>query len=131
MQDVSSADGVAVDHRYDRLRQPPYLHLYVEDVEPRHTILAYVSATSFDMHVATGAESLVTGTGEDDHTYVEMVAAVGEGLAHLPHRQRREGVAVAWSVDGNLRDVVVFLKEYLLEVETLYCFPFSFHNIYV
>lgn len=78
------------------------------------------------MHVATGAEGLVAGTGEDDDPYVEVVAAVGERLTHLPHCQRRKRIAVARAVDSDLCDVVVFLKENLLEVEPLLLFSILF-----
>ena len=53
MQHMSAAYGIAVYHGDDRLRQTTYLHLYVEYAETWHSVLVNISATSFDVHVAT------------------------------------------------------------------------------
>ena len=117
MQDMPSADGIAVNHRDNRLGQAPDLHLHVEHIQSGHTVRTYISAPALDVHVASGAESQVAGTRKYHHPYVEMVAAIGESLAHLPHRKGRESIAVAGTVDGYLGDMMIFLEEDFLEIE--------------
>ena len=128
---MSTTDSVAVDHGDDRLWQSADLHLHIEHIQAWHTVSTDISTASLDVHVATRAECLVAGARKNHHTYVEMIAAIGKGLTHLPHGKRCEGVAVAWTVDGDLSDVIVFFKEYLLEVKTRNGFPISLFHIII
>ena len=80
---MPAAHGKAVDHGNDGFGYGAYLFLYVQNGKVRHTVLAYVSATSLHVHVATGAEGIGAhpilfalsllagrvGTGQDDHAY--------------------------------------------------------------
>ena len=63
---MAAADGVAGDHRDDRLGQVADLALQVEHVEARHAVVADVAAVAAHALVAAGAEGLVARAGEDD-----------------------------------------------------------------
>ena len=127
MQHVAAADGVAVDHGDDRLGKPPDLHLHVEHIQSGHAVAADISATPLDVHVAARTESLVAGTGKNDHANVETVAAIGESLLHFHDCKRCESIAVTWPVDGDFGNVMIRFKQDFLEVESCYGFPVSFH----
>ena len=114
---MSSADGIAVNHRDNGLRQAPDLHLHVKHIQPWHAVGAHISAPAFDVHVASGAESHVAGTRKYHHPNVQMVAAIGESLTHLPHCQRRESIAIAGPIDSYLGDMMIFFEENLLKIE--------------
>ena len=129
MQHMTATDGIAVDHRDDRLGQTAYLHLHIEHAEARHTLSVDIAATTFHMHVATGAESLVASTCEQHDTNVQAVTAIVERLRHLPRRERGERIAIAFAVDGDLRNVMPLFKKDLLEVESFNLFPVSFHIV--
>ena len=131
MQHMSAADGIAIHHCYDRFWQRTNLLLHIKHVEARHTVVADISATAFHIHVATGAESLVAGTGENHDTYALCFATPCESLTHLPCGARSERIAVAWAVDCYFGNTVIFFEKYFLEVEVFNLFPFSCFHIYV
>ena len=83
------------------------------------------------MHVAAGTEGFVADPGKDDHTDVLCFATIAESLTHLPCRERCKGIAVAFPVDGYLRNVIVFLEEDFLEIKPFNLFPFSCHSYFV
>ena len=138
---MSATDGIAVHHSDDWLWQSANLHLHIEHAQSGHALLVDVATMTFHMHVATRAEGMLhvfqlfafrhfrQSTREDDNAQVEAVAADVECLRQLPRRQRSERVAVAWTVDGDLRNVIVLLEEDFLEVDTLYLFPVSVHDL--
>ena len=111
MQHVSAANGKAVDHGDDRLGQRANLLLDVENVEARHAVGAHVSAPALDVHVASAAEGLVAGAGQDDHVDVGAFAAIVEGVAHLGRGGGCERVAVSRPVDGDAGDAVVDVEQ--------------------
>ena len=111
---MPAADGVAVHHGDDGLWQRAYLLLHVEDVEPGHAVAAHVAAAALDVHIAARAESLVAGTREHHDADVLTFAAISQRLAHLPHCERRERVAIARAVDRDAGDAVELVKEYFL-----------------
>ena len=69
MQHMTAANGVAVHHGYDGLRQSSDLHLHIQHIEPWHSVGTDISSTSLDVHVTTRAESLVAGACEYDNPY--------------------------------------------------------------
>ena len=126
---MASTDSVAVDHSYDRLRQRAYLLLHIEHVKARHTVVADISATSLDVHVATRTERHVASSGQYYHPYALRFTTPRKRLRHLPRGAWCKGVAITRTVYRYLGYTVIFLKEYLLKVEVLYLFPFScFHS---
>ena len=126
---MTTADGISVDHGNDRLRQPPYLHLHVENVQTWHAVVADISSTPLHMHVAARTKGLVAGTGEQHHAYFGVLTAKAERLRYLPRGLWCERIAIAFAVDGNLGDVVILLKKDFLEI--LQFSPFSFFHINV
>ena len=64
MQYMASADGKSVYHGNDGLRKTADLHLHIQHVQTGHTIIAYISSVAFHIHVATGTEGHVAGSGE-------------------------------------------------------------------
>ena len=125
MEHMTATDGIAIHHGDNRLRQAANLHLYIEHVETRHTIVAYISTPALHMHITTGTERLVASTRQDNHTDIQTVTTVVESLRHLPGSQWSEGVAITLTIDGNLSNVIILLEDDFLEIKTFYLFPFS------
>ena len=129
MQDVSSADGEAVDHSNDRLWEPSDLHLHVEHRQSRYAFAVDVSSPAFHVHVTSGAERLCaepfvvrlsfeTWRGcacEDDDPYLLRLSYDRESLRQLGCRERGEGVTIARTIDAYLCYAVVFFKDDFLE----------------
>jgi hypothetical protein len=119
VEDVTAADGVAGHGRDDGLRGAPHLHVQVAHVQPADPLLgdlvgADIAVVATDLLVATGAEGLVSGAGEDDRADLEVVAGPGEGVAELRQGRWTEGVAALGTVDRDLRDPVGLLVEDVL-----------------
>ena len=125
MKHMTTTDGITIHHSDDRLWQTANLHLYIEHIQSRYTIVAYITATALHMHVTSGTESLITSTRQDDNTDIQTVAAIVECLRHLPSGQRCESIAVTLTVDGNLSDMIILLEDDFLEIKTFYLLPFS------
>jgi len=73
--------------------------------------LALQSSFLLPVDVATGAERLVTGTGEDDDTDLVAAAGVLERQRQLLERVARERVVLPRPVDRDPGDVVLGLVE--------------------
>src|SRR5690606_9313783 len=106
VQDVPAADRVAGDRSDDRLGQRANLPLQIEDVEPGNAVLADVPAVPPHLLIATGAESLRAGAGQNDDAARAVVARAGERVGHLCDGLRAKGVAHFGAVNGDLRDAV-------------------------
>src|SRR4051812_13463833 len=65
VEDVAAADREAGDLRDDRLGQVADPHVEIEDVEPRHAVVADVAARAAHALVAARAERGVAGAGQD------------------------------------------------------------------
>ena len=139
MQDMSTTDGIAIHHSNHRFWQTTDLHLNVKNRQTRYTLLIYIATSSFNMHVTSRTESmlyilqplafghLAHRTCQNHYPYIAVLAANRESLREFQRRQRGERVAVACPVDGNLCNVIILFKEYLLE--RVRRFPFSLLHI--
>ena len=121
MEDVPAPDGVALDHRHHRLRQPADLNMEVADVEPADSLLgdlvvADVAVVAANPLIAAGTERLVARAGEDDRRDLGVVTGPGEGVAELRERRRPECVVNLRPVDRDLRDRIAALVEDVLVV---------------
>ena len=125
MKHMTATDGITIHHSDNRLWQTANLHLHIEHIQARYTVITYITAATLYMHVATCTERLIAGTRQNDHTDIQTVTAIVECLCHLPSGQRREGITVALTVDGNLSDMIILLEDDFLEIKTFYLFPFS------
>src|SRR5262249_40076224 len=97
VQDVAAADCIARPHRHARLREPPDLDVQVADVEPPYALLgdlvvADVAVVAADPLVASRAEGLSAGAGEDDGGDPGVVARSRERVSKLRQGGRPEGV---------------------------------------
>ena len=128
---MSATDGVTVDHGDDGLRQGAYLLLHVEDVKTWYAVVADIAAASLHVHVATRAERLVAGSGKDDNADALRLTTPSECLRHLPRGARCEGITITRTVDGDLGDAIIFLKQDFLKVKALHGHPISFFHIVV
>ena len=98
VQDMAAADRVARDHRDDRLRQPPDLHVQVGHVEaPGDLVVAglggigagHVAAlAAAHALVAAAAEGQRALAGEDDHADARVLARALERVDQLDRRSR-------------------------------------------
>ena len=105
MQDVAAADRVARDHRDDRLRQAPHLHVQVGHVEAADRgALRDVPAVAAHVLVAARAEGVRPLAGQHDHADVGVLARALERVRDLDQRLGTERVAHLGPVDGDLRD---------------------------
>src|SRR5690606_19327489 len=113
---AAAGDRVAVDGGDDRL-------VGLEDHLEQRAVLAghrgvHLAAGAGDvvhlLHVAAGAESLVTGTGDDDRPHIGVVAGLDERLDELLHGVPAHGVAAVRAVDGDPGDPVGHLVEDLV-----------------
>ena len=117
MQHMAATYREAIDHRDHSLRDRAYLFLQVEYIEPGHEISAYIAAIAAYILVAARAESLISRTSEDDDLYIEAIPACIHRVYHFLHREWRESIAVARTVDRDLcysfieikLDLLVFL----------------------
>lgn len=129
MQNVASANGIAVDHSNDRLWQAAYLHLHIEHAETRYACLVDVAATPLDVHVATRAEGFVACSGQYDYADVLCFATPAERLRQLPCGLGCKGIAIARTVDGYLCYSIVFFQQDFFKISDV--FPFSFAISYM
>src|SRR3954447_23072500 len=109
VQHVAAADRIARDHRHDRLRRAPHLHVQVGHVEAAdpalgRVVLVHVARVAADALVAARAERERSLAGEDDHADVEVLARAVERVGDLDHRLRAERVADLRTVDRDLCD---------------------------
>ena len=86
VENVASANGIAVDHRNDGFGQRTYLFLHIEDIETGHAVATDITAATFDIHIAARAESLIASTRQDNDTDFGILPTDTKGIAHLPHR---------------------------------------------
>ena len=107
VQHVAAADGVARHHRHHRFWTGADLTLEIEDVQvvrPRIVLVSAVVAAHF--LIATGAERFLAFAGQDNHADVVVIARIRQGLNHLFHGQRTEGVTHLRAVDGDFGNTV-------------------------
>ena len=86
MENVSPANGIAVDHRNDGFGKGTYLFLHVEHIETGHAVATDITAATFDIHIAARAESLIASPRQDNDTDFGILPTDTKGIAHLPHR---------------------------------------------
>ena len=91
VEHVAAADRVARDHRHDRLRQPPDLHVQVGDEEAADApladlVVADVARVAPGPLVAAGAEGERALAGEDDHADVGVLPGQRERVGQLLDR---------------------------------------------
>ena len=125
MEHVATTDGITIHHGNNRFRQSANLHLHVKNIKTRNAIVSYITATPLHVHVTTRTKRLVTRSRQDNHPYVQVLAAIAECLRHFPSGQGSKGITPTLAVDGNLGYVIVFLEDDFLEIKTFNLFPFS------
>src|SRR5829696_6466512 len=111
MEHVTPADripGDGGDHRFGNVANEV---LQIEHIQARYSVLADVAGFAADLLVASGAECLCTGPGQNDHADVEIFAGVREGVDHLGDGQRSKCIAHLRSIDRHPRDAVIALFE--------------------
>ena len=107
VQHVTAADGVARHHRHHRFWTGADLTLEIEDVQVVGTRIVLVSAVvAAHFLIAAGAERFIAFAGQDNHADVVVVARIRQGLNHLFHGQRTEGVTHLRTVDGDFGNAV-------------------------
>ena len=116
MEHVSAADRIARDHRHHGFRQPADLDLEVEDVQATDACRIDVAVVASDALVATRAECLSAGAGQDDDADGRIVARGLESAGHLEDGGGPEGVAHLGPVDGDPCDAVPGVVEDVLVV---------------
>ena len=80
MKDVSTTNGITINHSDDWLWKASNLHLQVKYVEAWNTISTYVSAMSLYVHITARAECFVASTSQNDHADVKGFTTVVECL---------------------------------------------------
>ena len=80
MKDVSTANGITINHSDDWLWKASNLHLQVKYVEAWNTISTDVSAMSLYVHITARAECFVASTSQNDHADVKGFTTVVECL---------------------------------------------------
>ena len=105
VQDVPAADGVARDHRDDRLRAAAHLHLEVQDLQPwRRLGAVVVAAVATNGLVSAGAEGVRPVAREDDDAHLHVVPRDRERAHQLVHGDRAERVVHLRPADRDLRN---------------------------
>src|SRR6185295_9817346 len=99
MQHLAAADRVAGDDGDDRFWNLSNLALEVEDVEAWHAVVADVAPVAANALIATGAESLGAGAGEEHDSNRRIGVGVIEGFRQLEESLRAKGVAYLRAVD--------------------------------
>src|ERR1035437_1159374 len=118
MEDVSSADCVAVDRGDDRLGNVADDFVQRLDVHPA----AIASATARGL-VAARAEGAVAGAGQDHHPDRTVSPGVPKGLHHLVHRLTAERVTELRPGDCDSGDPVLLLVDDVLKFHLRLLWP--------
>ena len=136
---MSATYGITVHHRNHGLGQSANLHLHIQHTQAGHTLFVYISSTTFHVHITTTAEcmlhvsqSLTLGhlthsSCKQHHTYILHLATHRKSLTQLPSSLGCKSVTISRTVDGYLRDTVIFLKKYFLKLS--YRLPVSHFSI--
>ena len=114
MQYVSATNGVSVYHGNNRLRDRADLFLYIQHIQARYTVGSYITSVSFYVHVATGTEGFVAGSGQYHYIDVLTLAAVVQRIADFSRSSWSERIAVAGTIDGNLGYAIIKLEKNIL-----------------
>ena len=109
MQHVTAADGVAGDHRDDRLGQAADLHVQIGDEEPADAplpdlIVTDVAGVAPGLLVAARAEGQRSFAGQNDHADLGILSGDGERMGQFLDCLRPERVADLRAVDRDLGD---------------------------
>jgi len=115
LKDVASADSQPVDGGDDRLGDVAQRAVEVADLEAPGLGRAVVAGLGALLDVASGAERLVAGAGEDDAAHGGVHPCRPQGGEQLVDRLGAEGVVALGPVDGDdhgwtvdfVRDVLV------------------------
>ena len=111
MEHVTAADRIPGDGGDHRLGDVANEVLQVEHIQPRYLVLADVASFTAHLLIASGAERLIAGAGENHHADVEIFAGVRECVDHLGDGQRSKRVAHVRAIDRHPRDAVIALFE--------------------
>src|SRR4029079_9022195 len=126
MEHMSSANRIPCDHSDDRLRTGAYLLLKIEDVEAMDTLAICISSMSSDSLVSSRTESLFSLPCQNDDSDILIIARIVQGLHHLDHCERTEGIAHFRAIDRDLGDPFALV---ICDIRKRSCF-FPYHLVF-
>ena len=130
MQHVSATDGKTVYGGNHGFRDAADLLLHVQYAQAGNAVLTDIPAASFHILVASGAESLVARSGNDNHINIRFLTADAQGIAHFSGSGRGKRIAVAFAVDGDTGNSVIVFKKNIFIFPDGCPFSFCLHNLY-
>ena len=95
----------------------------VEHIKTWHSVGIDIAALALYALIAAGAECLVAGTGEEEHTHILGLAGICHSVEHLHDGLRTEGIVDFRTVDCDTGHSAMLFKEYVGIL--FYLFPFS------